>query len=390
MTLRPARSRESFATFVPQTESVETLERASFKDQAPIDAARRLVGFHDSRNKLRLVTQRQREKVLATMLTDFQARGLDLSNITREDVATYRAYLAAQIARGTIGQSYAAHIAQSWNATMRVCFAETGRPGEGLIMRGWQQYARHGKRLDEEGFNMLLGGAMRRRYRSPLDRESFITYLEVEWAAGARVKSIREAVFADVDYERMVLALRHMKNRPDGRPHEVVLTERAAARLHWMERFLETQPVWRGCDQTPLIPGTSGLPLTGAALNRMLKGAAALAGLDQEIWNHLLRKSVGTHIAKINPRLAADQLGITSKVLEAHYNMPTVEDRIERRDIIPGSNWRPTSPEELVGRAFLERARGASSKEELHVALDQAARMRALPGRVVPEVNPYG
>ena len=56
----------------------------------------------------------------------------------------------------------------------------------------------------------------------------------------------------------------------------------------------------------------------------------------------VIRKSVRTIIAKQNPRFARDQLGISNRVFEEHYNQPTIEDRLERGEILPGYGWYPS------------------------------------------------
>lgn len=74
------------------------------------------------------------------------------------------------------------------------------------------------------------------------------------------------------------------------------------------------------------------------------------SGIKKKVTTHVPRKGAGTHMAKENPRLAREQLGITQKVFEKHYNQPTVGDRIEHRDLVlgaqptPRTTWRSRVP----------------------------------------------
>ena len=40
-------------------------------------------------------------------------------------------------------------------------------------------------------------------------------------------------------------------------------------------------------------------------------------------------------MARENPKLAQEQLGISAAVFNLHYNQPSLEDRLMRRDILP-------------------------------------------------------
>lgn len=133
--------------------------------------------------------------------------------------------------------------------------------------------------------------------------------------------------------------------------HTAILTERALERLRRRVEYLQQQPYWKG-DATALLAGKTGRPITPQAINRMLKDCLVAAGIKKHIATHALRKNVGTHIAKKNPRFAHEQLGITAKIFEAHYNQPALEDRLESRDILPGAvTAAPRTPDEMVGQA---------------------------------------
>lgn len=71
-------------------------------------------------------------------------------------------------------------------------------------------------------------------------------------------------------------------------------------------------------------------------MNESLKAAAVAAGVHKPVSTHVVRKSVGTLMGRDNPKLAQLQLGISEAVFNAHYNQPLLEDRLARRDLVPG------------------------------------------------------
>lgn len=397
----------SFGEFTPSAATANaknTLPREAFRGLTPEASAKLLVDFHVSRVPIEEVTAAQKDMVFRQIAENLAQKGLDLSTVTPADMATYREWLRTLVENEAISQSYAAHIVASWNASIRLAFGETGRPGESLLMRGFQQRARQVQRLDEDEFQSILTASHRRRFRSPDDRDAFQVYLELEWSTGARVGSLTPTgrrrrkkadpepptesepelppnwsvtvTIGDIDWDNGTIRLRHMKNRPE---HTAILTERALERLRSRVETLRKKPYWRG-DETPILAAKAGQPLAPQAINRMLKDCAAMAGIRKRITSHVLRKSVGTYIAKHNPRFAQDQLGITAKVFEAHYNQPTLEDRLERRDILPGAvTDAPRSPDELVGQAWLKYSQGRMSRADFEATVLRADRERAQP-----------
>lgn len=406
----------SFAEFTPEVRAVNTLRREDFSKVPPAVAARRLTDFHASRVKLEEVTQTQKDVVLTRVLENLAEKQHDLSTITPDVMAQYREWLRALTEKEIISVSYAGHIVGQWNATIRLAFGENGKPGESLLMRGFPKRARRAPRLTEEEFNAIVGAANRRRYRTLDDKEAFLAYLEIEWSSGGRIGSfspvrrkrrrdppapqeiagamdevpepqLKTATVGDIDWTHGTLRLRHMKNVDE---HTAILTERALTHLRSRVEFLRTRPYWHG-DETPLLAGRTGQPLTCAAVNRMLKDCLAMAGIQKHLTTHSLRKNVGTHIARTNPRYAAEQLGITPKVFDAHYNQPVVEDRLTAREILPGAVVaQPRTPDEMVGQAWLRYSSGKLSRADFEAIVVQADRLRAQPSSRVPETSAYG
>jgi hypothetical protein len=55
-----------------------------------------------------------------------------------------------------------------------------------------------------------------------------------------------------------------------------------------------------------------------------------------------------------------------------------------------GGGWTPTTPEEIIGQAWLDRGRGLISEAEFQAALLRAQRMKALPHPSAAETSAYG
>lgn len=368
----------SFSGAPDNTKPVTFLSRADFSGVAPREAAERIIPFTETRKPLREVTRNQKIGVLGRALADFREKGLDLANVTPADLANYREWMRTSVQAEEMSENSAAHIVSVWNSTMRAAFGEDGKPGETLLMKGFRTTAKKIDRWSEEEWGQLLAAARAQPSRQPDDKAAFLCYLELAWATGGRIGSLAndKTSFADVDWETETIKLRHMKNRPE---HTCVLTPRALAHLRERRSYLMSRPVWRG-GETPILVGTRGRPIRPQTVNKKLREAAARAGISKYISTHVVRKSVGTHMGKYNPRFAQEQLGITMKIFEGHYNQPTIDDRAERRDILPGvGSAAPQTPEEMIGRAVLDLNAGRITQKQYNEVLARADRLRATP-----------
>lgn len=382
----------SFAEFEPSDEEVPEgryLDRSTFDGLGPEEATDRLVAHIEAYKDLAETTLSQKRTVLRKVLADLQDRDLDLASIAPEDVRTYRAYLRKRVDCDDITTSYAGHIAKQWNSALRTVFGEDGQPGESLLMRGFSQEVREVEVLTEADFTSMVQAVPDYNFASDHYEQAFRTFLEVAWSTGARRGSLLKGNLEvrDVDLEAATVRLRHMKNVAE---HTAVLNDRAVARLRdWIGYLRADSGVWDG-PQTPVFVGPTGDPVSGQWVNRVLKKVAVFAGVRKEVTTHVIRKSVGTHIGKENPKLAKEQLGITDEVYERHYNQPTVEDRKQRRDLLPSADERPSTPEEKIGRAYKAYQNGEISHEEFLERAEQARTEDALPGSEPPDgVSPY-
>ena len=71
-----------------------------------------------------------------------------------------------------------------------------------------------------------------------------------------------------------------------------------------------------------------GRQISKKFIRNMLKHYAAEAGIDKPIYPHLIRKSAGTELAMVNPKLGQIQLGHKSiKTTLDHYTIPNDADK---------------------------------------------------------------
>lgn len=377
----PKPPRPNFGAWTPPVKPEipkQFADRSGFAGMSVEDQAQRLAEFLKERNEaLRPVTLRNKRIVLARILRAFAERGKDLSSLTTEDCATYREYLRDMAARGVYSQDTCSYTVRAWNSTVRTVFGENGKPGEGLLMKNFRQHAKRVDHLMEEEMSRLIEAADIFEFRWDHTRLAFKTYLEVAWATGARFGSRFEGrlLVGDIDWERQAVVFRHMKNKDH---HTAVLTPRATLALKRWCDHLRTLPFWAG-EKTPVFVGPDGKPLLVQWLNKSLQGVAAKAGIKKPVSTHIIRKSVGTLIGRENPKFAQMQLGITADVYNEHYNQPILEDRLEKRDILPGSKWKPTTPEEIAGAALLDMMSGKMSKDEFQAKVDRARQLKTQP-----------
>lgn len=384
----PKPSKPAFGVWTPTAKPVATrkaLSRAEFRGVDPKEASRRCDEFLRANNEsLRNPTLYHKKNTLGRMLQDFAQRGKDLPSLTTEDCTAYRAYLRDLVDRGILSEDSASGYVRVWNSVMRAVFGERGQPGEGLLMKNFKQHARKVKRLSEGDMSRLFQAADVTRFQWPHNRDAFKTYLEVAWASGARVGSILRVCVKDIDWDTQVVVFRHMKNMEG--PHEAVLTARAALALKkWCDQ-LRTMPFWQE-GETLLFVNPKGRRLTNKWLNETLLAACAAAGIQKRVTTHVLRKSAGTLIGRENPKFAQLQLGISAEVFNRHYNQPMLEDRLANRRILPGGNWKPTTPEEEAGHALLEFMRGRVSRPEFEAHVARARALQAQPN-VPKETEP--
>jgi len=387
--MAPPKPRPSFGEFIaPETPPQRFLDRADFAGKSPEEAVACLMEFESDRKDLEAVTRNQKRMVVRMVLRDLRERGKDLSSVKEADVRAYRAFLLHLVElrkadpeeKAGISQDYAAHIVSQWNSLMRAVFGDQSRPGEGLIMRNFTQSPKKVQRYSDDEMLRLIAALPHKRFQNQHYRELVHTYLELAWCSCGRIGSLNTEILTweHVDWDRKVLSFKHMKNVDE---HDAVLTDRCIERLRAWQGFVSQTPHWRG-RATPILIGPRGDLVTAQFINRTLKALAAMAGVRKPITSHVLRKSGGTMMARQNPKLAQEQLGVTWKIFNLHYNQPMLEDRLERRDILPGATASSQTPVERIGQAYLKFQRGLVTRAELDELVQRATIEPTRNGRV--------
>ena len=376
----PTKSKSAFADFTPPEAALaKTMDRNRYAGLSPSEAATKLMEDYAAMRRLEASTRKEKEAVYKRILTDLAAKGKDLSNVDQPTLASYRAFIQQQVEKGEMAQNYAFNLMKDWNAMVTLLFGETSRPGEGLKVKGFGRQAKEVQHLDMEEIEAMMRAVPLVRYQNEAYRHLVAIYLELACASAARWDSIGSPLttFACVDYVAGTITFHEVKNKER---HEAVLTKRCLEALKRHEAYMRKSPQWKGLE-TPILMGPRGITVSYQWMLRSLHTLAGLAGIRKPVTTHLFRKSVGTHMAKENPRLAREQLGITAKVFEAHYNQPTIKDRLDRRDLLMGAEGRSTADEARIGALYLQMRRGVISQQELEREVSKILALEAATPR---------
>lgn len=119
------------------------------------------------------------------------------------------------------------------------------------------------------------------------------------YGAGLRIGEARRLQVGDIDSTRMVLHVRHTKNRTD---RVVPLSARMLSTLRDYHR--QARP------KGPLLFAgrKSDVPITRNAINFAMLHAVAAAKLDKRVHPHLLRHSFATHLLEMGTDLRTVQI----------------------------------------------------------------------------------
>lgn len=358
MTDKKARKspKPSFGTWEapPSPEGPAAARLADYAGLAPDKAAAKLQAALARRRDLRPVTVDFKAGIVRRTLQALAERKLDLANATPNDMAAYREYLRALVAEGHMAESYAAAIARHWNATLRAVFGKEGAAS--LTMRGFREAPKVVRVLSAEEMTAVrnaiqaappyrLGG-----FRTEHHKAAFYAYYALATSTGCRYESAHQLRAADFDWENGRVRFRHMKNRAD---HVVRLSPFAARVLREWAEHLQVLPFWAG-PETRVFVDPNGTPLSCRFINQALARCGRAAGLGRALTSHTIRKSVGTFIARTNPKFGALQLGITDRIFNKHYNQPTPQDLDYAARLLPDLDDEPRGPgPEAPERRFL-------------------------------------
>lgn len=380
-----------FGSFVaPTAAKIEVMDRARYGGLEPQAAAELLIADYHAKKILEASTRRNKTVVCRKILTDLKEQGFDLATATPDAMADYRAYLRQLVDGGHIAENYAYNLVKDWNALINLLFGEKDiKPGQGLKMKGFRQTAKEGDHLTIEEMEAMIAMLPELRLQNAHYINAVHTYLEVAMSSAGRWDSIGApaTTFSCINWAKGLIRFPKVKNKEQ---HEALLTERALRRLREQREFLIKGKTWLGEDQTPIMMGPRGAVVTYKTVNEALHKLAELAHLRKRVTTHVPRKSVGTHMAKENPRLAREQLGITQKVFEKHYNQPSLEDRMDRRDLLPGASAATKSPAERIGALYLDLTHGKISQQEFDQELSRGLLAEATRPKPKDQDAAYG
>lgn len=357
--------RPSFATFVaPEAAHIEVLDRQRFAGLTPAAAAAKLAADYHAKKTLEPSTRNNKETVYRRILTDLARRSLDMASVTPKAMVDYRAYLKSLVEKGHMQEGYAYSITKEWASLVNTLFGGLQtKPREGLKMTPFRQIPKVVDHLEMEDLDAMIAKLPERRFQNEHYRQTVHTFLEVAMATAGRWDSIGapETTFACIDWSQGTIKFPVVKNKTN---HTALLTERALEHLRKWRTFLKDAGAWKGDEGTPIMMGPRGETVSYPTVNDALHDLAALAGINKVVTTHVPRKTVGTHVAKENPKMAQLQLGITQKVFERNYNQPTLKDRMDRRDLLPGAQPGSRRVAERIGALYLQKQRGLISDQE--------------------------
>lgn len=365
------------------------LDRVEFAKLSPEEAANRLVAFNTSVVTMKQVTANEKFLVVKRILQDFAEQGLNVSTLSDEATNRYRDYFQELVDEGTYSTNTAAHAVKAWNSMIRACFGRKGvdgkdlKTGTGLLMKEFPETVRKVDVLGNDEIDRMIRAIPQVPARNETHRSALRVYLEIGRCAGPRIGSLVRGeegeifTFARVDWKRGVALLPHMKNSEDG--HYIVLGDSAMVAIRNHAKHLQDIGLWSG-PETPVMTGPGGKRVNCQYVNKKLKQLAVIAKVPKKLSTHVIRKSAGTLMGSMeDPAFAALQLGITQAIYNRHYYQPRLEDRLQKRDRLAGSDWTPQSPEEIAGKALLDLERGTIDQHQFDAQLREAKARLSLP-----------
>ncbi|MCA9579334.1 MAG: tyrosine-type recombinase/integrase [Myxococcales bacterium] len=176
-------------------------------------------------------------------------------------------------------------------SALRFLFGVTLRRPE--VMHSIRRVVEHDKQP------AILSGSEVQRLLDAIERPRDRAIVMLLYGSGLRISEALSLTTADVDSRRGVLTIRHTKGRRDRIvPLPAVTLE---ALREWMRQ--------RRHRSEGLFPGRKGrASLTREAVHKLLRLAAARAGLTKRVYPHLLRHSFATHLLELGADLRSVQI----------------------------------------------------------------------------------
>ena len=168
--------------------------------------------------------------------------------------------------------------------------------------------------------DVLAGSEVRAVIRAIEDLKYQVLTMAI-YGAGLRVSEACRLCVKDIDSLRMLIHVRHGKG---GKDRYVMLSERLlqALRQYWKKQRLGDL----------FFPGRTELGhLSPESVRKVLRQAAAKAGLEKHVTPHLLRHSFATHLLETGTDLAVIQALLGHRYLESTAGYTRISSRMLRR-----------------------------------------------------------
>jgi site-specific recombinase XerD len=225
---------------------------------------------------------------------DFLGRSADKA--TPEDVRRYQLRLASI---GTTVPTY-----NSVASALRFFFKVTLKRGD---LAGEVQSAREPRRLpvvlSPEEVGRMLAATTNAKHKAALS---------LAYATGLRASEVVSLKISDIDSDRMVIRVEQGKGKKD---RYVMLSSNLLGLLReWWRVARKTGRMFPG--QPWLFPGYSGQPMSTRQLHRVVREAAARAGVTKRVGVHTLRHSFATHLLENKTDIRVIQVLLGHKKLD--------------------------------------------------------------------------
>jgi integrase/recombinase XerD len=148
--------------------------------------------------------------------------------------------------------------------------------------------------------------------------------LSLTYATGLRASEVISLKLTDIDRDRMVIRVEQGKGKKD---RYVILSPNLLELLREWWRVARKKG-WMDPDQPWLFPGYRGRHMSARQLHRLVRMAAARAGITKRVGVHTLRHSFATHLLEQKTDIRVIQV-----LLEAETYCPPTPDR--GADLLP-------------------------------------------------------
>ena len=157
------------------------------------------------------------------------------------------------------------------------------------------------------------------------------TALALAYATGLRVNEVVHLKVGDIDSQRMTLRVEQGKGQKD---RYAMLSPLLLERLRVWWRVARAQG--KMLDGGWLFPGLNSVePLSSRQLNRAIKAAATVAGIDKRVSMHTLRHSFATHLLEQKVDIRVIQVLLGHKKLDTTALYTQVATDILREVVSP-------------------------------------------------------